>query len=292
MALFLDCVFVGIVLVSCIVGYVNGFVKLLIGLISAVVASGIALWGSNSLSEPVYDRYLRDTVRTEVRAAIDNVSLSDIIEPVLERQGLGGILEDSDIEIAAEQDGDLIDNIGARLANKGADAESVESVKESISAYFGDELIEDIERQLDERGLSQYVEKIELSKEDLKSCVQQAVSADKDEAAAFISDRAVKPLALGAIKCLVFSLCFAAVSLLFRIIIAISGVLTNIKELKAADRFGGLALGAARGLFYCGLIAFMLCTLANATKNSLVIFNADVSEQTYIFRLFFNLFYR
>lgn len=292
MALFLDCAFVAILLICCIVGYVKGFTKLLIGLVATVVASAVAFWGASSLSEPVYDRYFKDTVHKEVRTAIENVKLSDIVKPVLQKQGLDGILDDKDIDAAANMGGDLIENIGTQLKNKGADSEQVSKVKESISTYFGDEMMEDIQKELNERGLSEYVEKIELSSEDMKKCVQKAVSADKDEAADYISEKAVKPIATGAIKCLMFMICFALVQLLFRVIILISGVMTNISELKAADRFGGLALGAAEGLFYCGMIAFMLCTLAAATKNSLSVFSADTSEQTYIFRLFFNLFYK
>lgn len=292
MALFLDCTFVAILMISCIVGYVRGFTKLLIGLISTLVASAIAFWGAASLSEPVYDRYFKEPIHKEVRTAIENIKLSDIVQPVLQKQGFDGILSESDINDAANMGGDFIDNIGTQLQLKGADIESVSKVKESISSYFGDEMLEDIQKELNERGLSEYVEKIELSTEDLKSCVQKAVSADKEEAATYISDKAVKPIALGAIKCLMFLICFAAVSLLFRIIILISGVMTNMRDLKAADRFGGLALGCAKGLFYCGMIAFMLCTLASATKNSLSVFNAGTSEQTYIFRLFFELFYK
>lgn len=292
MALFLDCAFVGIILINCIVGYVTGFTKLLIALISALVASVIAFWGASTLSEPVYDRYIKEPVHKEVRTAIENVKLSDIVNPVLQNQGLGGYLSDSDINAAVNMDGDMIDNLGSVLQTKGVDLDSVNQVKDDISTYFGDEMMTDIKKELNERGLSEYVDKINIPTEDLKSCVQKAVSADKDEAADYISDKAVKPLAVGAIKCILFFVCFAAVRLLFRMIILISGVMTNMRDLKAADRFGGLAIGCAKGLFYCVMIAFTLCTLSAATKNSLTIFNADISEQTYIFRLFFNLFYK
>lgn len=46
--------------------------------------------------------------------------------------------------------------------------------------------------------------------------------------------------------------------------------------LTAANRFAGMALGLCKGGLYLVLIAFMVCTVINATENKLPKFNSAV----------------
>ena len=59
--------------------------------------------------------------------------------------------------------------------------------------------------------------------------------------------------------------------------------------LTAANHFAGMALGLCKGGLYLVLIAFMVCTVINATENKLPKFN---SENTYLFSYFFDILYK
>lgn len=53
-----------------------------------------------------------------------------------------------------------------------------------------------------------------------------------------------------------------------------------------------MALGLCKGGLYLVLIAFMVCTVINATENKLPKFNSTVFENTYLFSYFFDILYK
>ena len=292
MALFLDCAVVVIIIVTCIVGYVKGFVKYLVGMVSTAVAAGVALWGSNMLAEPVYVRYFEKDVNTRIEKAMADVDVAGSVRQLLSEQGLPILPETGDIKRAAEKEGDLSRNLSDLVAESGGDIEMVTAVRERLDNYFGSGLKEDINEELKNAGLDKYVGSVNFNAEELKSCFKKALTGSRSEAAEYIAEKTVKRVLIGVIRTGLFAVCFIGAALVLKLIVFISGVFDLIPELKAADRFGGLALGAAKGLLYCALGAFILSTMVSATKDSLTVFNSGVSSRTYLFRYFFDFFYR
>lgn len=292
MAILLDIGVIVILIVTCIVGYAKGFRKYFIGIIASVIATAAAAYGSGALAEPVYDRYMRDRVNSYVQNAVEDLDPRSVVMDKLNEQGLGGYVTDGEIDEALSRGGDYIQNVGGLLAEKGIDGETIEGLQRNIDGYLGSELPAVIEQRLDASGLSQYAGDVDISAEELREYVRRAASQSKEDAADYIVERAIKPMLVGVIRSLLFGACFLAVMLVMQFIIVISGIAQTIPEVKAADRFAGLALGAIKGLLYCAVIAWVLTTLCSATKNRLDIFNADVSDQTYLFRYFFDFFYK
>lgn len=85
---------------------------------------------------------------------------------------------------------------------------------------------------------------------------------------------------------------YVLMEIVIRLILRLSGVFTRMAGLTAANRFAGMALGLCKGGLYLVLIAFMVCTVINATENKLPKFNSAVFENTYLFSYFFDILYK
>ena len=292
MAIYLDIGIIVILVITCIVGYIRGFRKYFVGLVATVIAVVAAAYASAELAEPVYDRYLREKVKSHVTRAIEDFDPQTVIMDKLREQGYGDMVTEEEVGDIISQGGDYLENVSGLLREKGADNEDIERTMQNIDGYFSSELPAAIDRTLDETGFSGYVSNVRINTEELKECVARAASQSKEDAADYIVEKAVKPILVGVVHTLLFWVCYILVMILLRIIIAISGIFDNVPESKAADRFAGLVLGAVKGLLYCAVAAWALSIFCNATNNSMKIFNAGMSEQTYLFRYFFDYFYK
>ena len=291
-ALYLDIGVIVILILTCIIGYVRGFRRYFIGMIAAVIATAAAAYGSAQLAEPVYDRYMRDKVKEHVTSAIDDFDPKKVVMEKLREQGYGDYVSEQEVDEVLGQGGDYLENVSRLLQQKGAGAEESEMLRQNIDGYFKSELPAEIDRRLKGTGLSSYIDRVDISADELKECVTRAATQSKEDAADYIVEKAVKPVLVGVIRTILFGICFLAVILVLRLIIAISGVMDAIPEAKAADRFAGLVLGAVKGLLYCAVIAWALSFFCNATKNSMSVLNADMCSGTFLFRYFFEYFYK
>lgn len=292
MALLLDIGIIVILIVTCIAGYIRGFKKYFIGIIAAVIVTAASAYSSNVLAEPVYDRYMRDSVNSQVRNAVEEFDPMTVIMEKLSEHELDSYVTDEEVDAALRRGGDYLENVGGLLQQKGADNERIDALRQNIDSYFGSEFTAEIDRRLEESGVSAYVNNVDISAEEIREYVNRAASQSKEDAADFIVEKAIKPALVGVIRSLLFSVCYAVFMLLIQLIIFISGVSKTIPEAKAADRFAGLVLGAIKGLLYCAVIAWVLSTMCSATEDNLSVFNSEISDQTYLFRYFFDFFYR
>lgn len=292
MALFLDAAVVLIIVVTSVTGYLRGFVRYVICMLGTLAAVLISVFLSSALTEPVYNRYCREPVCAAIEEVLESVDVTSYVRSELDEQGVGGYLNDDELKRALSAGGDLSENISGMLSDKGADSQICQQIKGELSNFFDEEMIDKVRECYEESGLDKAVGDIELSAEQLQQCVTMLCSDDKTQAADYIEENAAKPVICGIVKIMLFWVLFIAVELLLKLILFISGVFTRLPELNAANRFGGLALGALKGVLYVSLIAFMLNVFVNATYDSMPQFNSKIADSTYIFKYFFDFFYK
>lgn len=292
MALLLDAAVVLIIIVTSVTGYLRGFIRYVICMLGTLAAVLIGVFLSSALTEPVYNRYCREPVSAAIEGTLESVDVMSYVRQELDEQGAGGYLNDDELKRALSAGGDLAENISGMLSDKGADSETCGQIKEQFSYFFDNELTDKVREQYKNSGLDEAVGDIELSAEQLQECVTMLCSDDKAQAADYLEENAVKPVICGVLRIVLFIVLFVAAELILKLILFISGVFTKLPELNAANRFGGLLLGAVKGTLYVALIAFMLCILVNATYDSLPQFNSQIADRTYIFRYFFDYFYK
>lgn len=292
MELKLDAAVMIILVITCITGYRRGFLRCLVGIVSVAVAVAVALWGSARLADPVYDRYLRDDVKHVVERSISDFDMKSIVMQKLEEQGFGGVLTENEVDNAITEGGDYLDNIGMLLGAKGANEQQIQLAQQSLDSYFDTELPESINEELEKQGMSEILNKVEIPKEELKECVSRIINQSSADAADYITQKTIKPVLVGIVRSAVFIACLIGASIVINIIVAIAGLRKPDHELSAADHFAGLVLGAIKGLLICAMFAWLLSTFCTLTDNSLKLFNSGVSDKTYLFRYFFDYFYR
>ncbi len=292
MALLLDAAVVLIIIVTSVIGYLRGFVRYVICMLGTLAAVIISVFLSSALTEPVYDRYCSEPVSAAIEETLESVDVTSYVRQELDEQGAGGYLDDAELKRALSAGGDLSENISGMLSDKGADSETCQQIKEQFSYFFDNELTDKVREQYQKSGLNESIGDIEISAEQLQECVAMLCSDDKAQAAEYIEEKAAKPVICGFLKIALFIVLFIALELILKLILFISGVFTKLPELNAANRFAGLLLGAVKGILYAALIAFMLCILVNATYDSLPQFNSEIADSTYIFKYFFDFFYK
>ncbi|MBO4867016.1 MAG: CvpA family protein [Ruminococcus sp.] len=291
MAFILDASVFLILVVTCIVGYTKGFRRSIIGMIAAVIATVSAAAFSDALAEPVYNRYMRDKVKAHVMKAIEDADPKEIVMDKLRERGYGDHFTEAEIGETVEKGGDLDKNISELMKSKGYGHDDIDGFNQEIDSYLDNELPVKISSQMEKAGLSRFSDSIKISTEDMRECVTRIATQSKADAADYIVEKAVSPIMTGVIRCLLFLISYLVMILLLKLIVAVSGILDKMKEVKAADRFAGLALGTIQGLLYCAVIAWALSVFCRATKDSLTVFNAGIAEETYLFRYFFDFFH-
>ena len=291
MAFILDASVVLILVVTCIVGYTKGFRKSIIGMLSAVIATISAAAFSDALAEPVYNRYMRDNVKAHVMRGIEGADPKKIIMDKLTERGYGEYFTEDEIGQTVEKGGDIDKNVSDLMKSKGFGHDDIDGLNDEIDSYLDNELRMKINTQMANAGLSRFSESIRISSEDMRECVKRVATQSKEDAADYIVEKAVSPIMTGVIRCLIFLISYLVMILLLKLIVAVSGIMDKMKEVKAADRFAGLALGTIMGLLYVSVIAWGLSVFCRATKDSLTAINAGIAEQTYLFRYFFDFFH-
>lgn len=292
MAIVLDVGVIVILTVTCIVGYIRGFKRYFLGIVAAVVSTAAAAVGSDLLAEPVYDRYLRENVKSYVRSAIEGFDTEAIVMERLNDRELDGYVTDIEVGEALSKGGDYLENIGELLNSKGIETRRIEELRQDIDKVIGSGLPERIDRELAKSGFGGSVGQVKLSSEDIRECISRAAAQGGADAADRLTEKAIEPALTGVVRLLLFAVCYLLVMLLMQLIILISGIGGKRSEIKAADRFAGLALGAIKGLLYCAVIGWALSCLCSATRDSLSTFNAGIGDSTYLFRYFFDYFYK
>ena len=291
MSIWLDAAVILIMILTCVVGYVRGFRKSIVGIGIAVISTLAASWASGALAEPVYERYMRDRAKAYVVSAINEYDPKTVIMQKLEEQGYGGYVTEAELEDMLSRGGDCMENVSELLKKKGADRSEAEQLRQNLDGYFRAELPGAINERIAGTDLAPYIQRVNINSDELRECITRAASQSKEDAADYIVEKAIKPVLVGVIRTLMFGICYLVAVLLMRVIVMIMGLAGEKKELKAADRFGGLGIGVVKGLIYCAAAAWVLSTFCTATKNSMSMMNADIGRESYVFRYFFEFFY-
>jgi hypothetical protein len=292
MSIFLDAAVVVILTLTCVFGYTRGFIKYVIFMAGTLVAVVVSLFVSAQAAAPVYDNYVSPYVVSAVTSAVNNIDVQQVIMNKLSDAGLGDYLSYDDVSDAVSKGGELSENIGSALTEKGADSDTVTKAKEAIGNLCSDYLPDEIKSRLATDKYSELFDLSDIENSKLKDCASDVLSGEIDSAVNQLEQSYVRPVAVTVIRYLIFALCYVAVEIIIRLILILSGVFTKLPPLSAANKLGGLALGAVKGCLYISLIAFALCAVVNATQNSLPVFNSRFIDSTLLFKYFFDFFYK
>ena len=295
MTFLLDGAVVLIILTTCIIGYVLGFFKyaaLLLRSIATIFVAGLVAF---SLCGPLYDAVARDKAISTIEDKIEKVDIVSVIEQDLRKKSLPLKVTNDDLREAILKEGDIVVNMRTMINSKGVDGAVANRVMTDFEEYLDNELFGRILKTVNSSGKSGNTGLLNMglenTREELAKFVRMLIPSDKHKVAESIEENYVRPFGKMIAGAILFIVTAIIVSIVLTIVIKVLDLLANIKVVSAANSFGGLALGALKGVFYVVLAAYLLSLIVSSSKDQLDKFNTDIIDKTYLFKYFFHLFY-
>lgn len=291
MSLIFDGVIIVIFIVTALIGFHRGFIRYVITMLGTFVSVIIALAAANFLTEPVYDRFIKDSLTNSIQTAAENIDVVEMTKNELAKEGVNVNISSEDIRAILRKGGNIAENVGDYLQKNGADNQSVKNITGKFDNYLHTNMTD----KINSYGLAKsnpMIDKIKLTEETIDGAVSALASENKAEGARYLEKHVFAPPIMSVLKVILFGICFALITLLTKLILLISGILKKLPGVTAANRFGGLLLGLCKGALYTALLAFLYCTVVNSTGGNMDIINTENAEKSYLFKYFFDFFYK
>lgn len=292
MSVFFDAAVVLIIVATSLFGYHKGFFKYVITMLGTVVAVIVAFAASDLLTEPVYERYVKESLNSAVMSAVENVDINKTVKNALEQAGIEVSISEDDIQKLVEKGGNIADNAEKMILEKGGSSETAKKVKNKFSVNVDNDVIKSLSDFSGNKKISKVIDSMSITGEQLGETAKLISSGKKQEAAEYMTDNVFSPAVRSVIKLVVFFIAFAVASVVIKLILYISGIFQRIHVVSMANHFGGMLIGLVKGCLYVALIAFLVSIVVNATDNNMDILNVETADKTYLFKYFFDFFYK
>ena len=296
MSVLLDVIVVVLFIVTCVTGYVMGFFKYAALMLKTVATLLIAAAAAFILAAPAYNAVAQDKVVNAIESSVEKIDVAQKVNSELRKRGLPQTVSNDELRSVLLADGDVVKNLDGVMAQKGVDPGTREKVRQEFEDYLDHELLGQIVSmsQSKEDGADGSIVRtgLENKREELIKFVRMLLMSDKHKAAQEIESTYVRPVGEKIAGGIIFLIAGILVSVTLLIVIKLAGILSKVKVVSAANSFGGLMLGVFKGALYAAVIAYVLCAIVNASKNQMDKLNTDIIDKTYIFKYFFNFFYK
>ncbi len=296
MSVLLDVIVVVLFIVTCVTGYVMGFFKYAALMLKTVATLLIAAAAAFILAAPAYNAVAQDKVVNAIESSVEKIDVAQKVNSELRKRGLPQTVSNDELRSVLLADGDVVKNLDGVMAQKGVDPGTREKVRQEFEDYLDHELLGQIVSmsQSKEDGTDGSIVRtgLENKREELIKFVRMLLMSDKHKAAQEIESTYVRPVGEKIAGGIIFLIAGILVSVTLLIVIKLAGILSKVKVVSAANSFGGLMLGVFKGALYAAVIAYVLCAIVNASKNQMDKLNTDIIDKTYIFKYFFNFFYK
>lgn len=260
MALLYDLIMLIIIIFFCIIGAKRGilrsivlFVMLIISLLIGYVASGL-------LAEPVYNSYVKERVINSVKEPMEGFDIAKLVNEKLFDNSLGIEIRESEIEDALGKSGDVSENISAFAKTKGLSISS-ETVSEKIDLFLEENsVINDAEEFLPSYLVPTFKSYVSDDSQMFSDVLRILTKSDKRDAAEGLTEIALKPIILIALRAILFVACFIIIWIILRIIVAITKLGKN-KETSGMNTILGGLLGAVKGFIVVIIITVIVSVI-------------------------------
>ena len=296
MSVLLDVIVVVLFIVTCVTGYVMGFFKYAALMLKTVATLLIAAAAAFILAAPAYNAVAQDKVVNAIESSVEKIDVAQKVNSELRKRGLPQTVSNEELRSVLLADGDVVKNLDGVMVQKGVDPGTREKVRQEFEDYLDHELLGQIVSmsQSKEDGTDGSIVRtgLENKREELIKFVRMLLMSDKHKAAQEIESTYVRPVGEKIAGGIIFLIASILVSVILLIVIKLAGILSKVKVVSAANSFGGLMLGVFKGALYAAVIAYVLCAIVNTSKNQMDKLNTDIIDKTYIFKYFFNFFYK
>ena len=112
----------------------------------------------------------------------------------------------------------------------------------------------------------------------------------KEDGAKELTEVAVKPIVVTIIEIIIFIIAFTLLMIIVKILSnIISKTINFVPLVGTANKILGGVLGLAQGAFIVLILTLIIKALVSITNNELTMFNSSTIEETYLFKLIYDL---
>lgn len=268
-----------IVILFCITGAKRGIIRSIVLFVMLILSLLIGYVVSGFITEPVYDTYVRERVENSVKRSMVNFDAAEFVNKEFFSNRLGIKISDSEIEEAIGESGDISQNIADYAKSKGIPISS-DVVSDRIDTLFEDENVKnEVKKSFPSYLVPAFESAVSADSQMFGDMVRSLVKTDKNEASEDLTEIALKPIILVALRAALFVLCFIAVWIVLRIIAAVTRLGSKKESVGINTVLGGM-LGAVKGL----IVVLLITSLVSIISPLLSLTNSGgsfgLSEQT------------
>lgn len=257
-------------------GIRKGAVRVIITIAGYILAFIIATFVSGAFSEPIYE----NAVKTYVMSALETKA-SEIADEYLSTEKFGEMLYENGITLTDEQLASVIEN-GDEFEKILSNEKLRDTVNKTFTAYceklteafsgiVPDEIIEEAELYIENAGIK-----------------NKLFSDDKNFIVEIVETEIVRPVIIGTIKAILFSLSFIIVMAVVSVVSRMSNVVKKIPIVNSANGFLGGILGFCRGILFIMVLSVGVSVFIKLTSGTNTLINRDVISRTWLFDSLYN----
>lgn len=292
MATILDVAVVLIVLVSSLTCCIKGFVRTIFGFAGTAVSLIVAVVVALAAADSVYENFLKGDALTLSKTIAESIDPGQMISDYIRDQGVEGEIDTGELNQALSADGDLSENTAEYLKKKGVDTNG-KDIEKMIDDYIDNaKLPEELAAKTDNEQINSEALKRVLkdSKEEIVNTLKAAANEDKDEAAKYIEQTVVSPIAKKLTRYALGAAVFVVCKLIFSLIVLVTGVVNKISMVRKTDMLLGFAVGFVSGMVSVMIIVYSFSVFLNVTNGGIPPVTKEMTDQTIVFKLLLGVF--
>lgn len=250
-----------IVILFCIAGARRGIIRSIVLFVMLILSLIVSYVASGFLAEPVYDSYVKERVVNSIKGPVESFDTAEFVNKHFFDNKLGIEISENEIEKALGESGDISESISSYAKSKGILVSS-DTISDKIDSLFKDEEIKsEVEKSLPSYLVPAFDSAASNDSTMFGDMLRSLAKTDKNEAAEDLTEIALKPIILIALKATLFILCFIVVSIILRIIVAVTRLGMNKESGGINTVLGGL-LGVIKGLLVVFLITAIISVVS------------------------------
>lgn len=285
MAILLDIIAVGIIVLLAVVGYKRGVSRSVRTLVVIGVAFASAYFLSDPVTDAIYNGSFKDNVTESLARSLEDDNSTKIVKDAIEKE-FDIKLDDKDIRRIAQSDKLVAQEIKDIAKEKGVDI-TEDEVNKQIKSIFSAEKLEDTLGENSQAAVDFAQNLIEHGEEKLSDMIKAFADSDHLAGAKKLEKAVVRPTVKAIIKPLSMILLFVVTAFLAKLAFFVLSVLKIIP----IARTGASALGALFGAVQGVLVVLLLATaLSAAMKSELIpasLITKQMIEDTIVFKAFY-----
>ena len=278
--------------IICICIYVcgkRGFLRSVLMMLGYIVAIVFSYFFSGWVSPEIYESAVKPVVIEYITEKTENIDPIEEMQNTLNsKYGVFGInFGKSRIRsLLSEDREETMANISDYISEKSMVDITSNGGDEIIGNMISDEINEKFRQFLPtEFGAIN----INLDDNEVWADVIRAIKGEESSLAIFVEEYIVRGIVISNVRLVVFILAFCILAIAVKVLSKVLKIVDHIPLVNSANTILGGAIGLIQGAMSVYVISLAVRLLISIGGNDMIFFNISTIEQTYLFRLFYNI---